>query len=83
MTQEILNVIVNRRYVLLFFKLKVSVQAPFRHRCRFKSTGLASVSENTQTMPIPSYGKIKSPLSRVFFFFCGALCAVTPALSFA
>src|SRR4029434_3273446 len=27
---------------------------PFRHRYRFKSTGLAPVSEKTQTIPIPN-----------------------------
>src|SRR4029434_2519803 len=39
--------------VALCFKKKVAVQAPFRHRYRFKSIGLAPVSEKTQTIPIP------------------------------
>ena len=39
---------------LCFKKKKVSVQAPFRHRYRFKSIGLAPVSEKTQTIPIPT-----------------------------
>jgi len=39
---------------LCVFNKKVSVQAPFRHRYRFKSTGLAPVSEKNQKIPIPS-----------------------------
>jgi len=50
MAEEVFNVvIVNRRFVLLFFKL--SVQAPFRQRYRFKSTCLTPVSEKNQTLP--------------------------------
>jgi len=53
MAEEVFNVvIVNRRFVIFFFK--VSVQAPFRQRYRFKSTGLPPVSEKTQTIPIPN-----------------------------
>jgi len=48
MAEEVFNVLIVR------LKKKVSVQAPFRHRYRFKSTGLAPVSEKTQTIPIPS-----------------------------
>jgi len=54
MAKEVFNVlIVNRRFVLLLF-FKVSVQAPFRHRYRFKSTSLAPVSEKNQMIPIPT-----------------------------
>jgi len=54
MAKEVFNVIiVNRRFVLLF--LKVSVQAPFRHRYRLKSTVLAPVSEEEEKkIPIPN-----------------------------
>jgi len=48
MAKEVFNVLIVR------LKKKVSVQAPFRHRYRFKSTGLAPVSEKNQTIPIPS-----------------------------
>ena len=49
---------------LCFKKKKVAVQAPFRHRYRFKSIGLAPVSEKTQTIPIPSvHIKLQSPLT--------------------
>jgi len=43
-------VIVNRLFVLLFLKYR------FRHRYRFKSSGLAPVSkkEGKKTIPIPS-----------------------------
>jgi len=51
MDEEVFNVvIVNLRFViLLFFKYQ------FRHRYRFKSIGLAPVSERNQTIPIPSH----------------------------
>jgi len=48
MAKEVFNVLNVRK------KKKLSVQAPFSHRYRFKSTGLAPVSEKTQTIPIPS-----------------------------
>jgi len=52
MVEEVFNVvIVNRRFVFSFFK--VSVQAPFGHRYRLKSTGLAPVSKRRKTIPIP------------------------------
>jgi len=45
--EEVFNVVfVNRRFVLLFLKYR------FSYRYRFKSTGLALVSEKTQTIPI-------------------------------
>jgi len=48
MAKEVFNVvIVNRRFGLLLF-FKVSFQAPFRHRYRFKTTGLAPVSKKTK-----------------------------------
>src|SRR4029434_7014302 len=41
--------------IVIFFFIKVSVPAPFRHRYRFKSIGYVPVAEKTQTIPIPTY----------------------------
>ena len=45
---------------LCFKKKKVAVQAPFRHRYRFKSIDLAPVSEKTQTIPIPTMDGLRN-----------------------
>jgi len=45
LAEEVFNVLI----VLL-----LSVQAPFIHRYRFRSTGSAPLSEKTQTIPIPT-----------------------------
>jgi len=47
MAEEVFNVLI----VCLKKKYR------FRHRYRFKTTGLAPVSEKTQTIPIPTYEK--------------------------
>jgi len=44
---------------LKYFKNKVPVQAPFRHRHRFKSIDLAPVSDKTQTIPNPNFNSLK------------------------
>ncbi len=44
-------------YIYIYIK-QVSVQAPFRHRHRFKSIDLAPVSKKNQTIPNPNYIRI-------------------------